>query len=198
MEKTRQPDARLIFCSPFRGVVQEVPARQGAGIKAGDRLVDVADLSQVWVWADVYEDELGGLRAGQKATVTANGMPGRAFGGNIAVISSSVDEATRTARARIEVNNSDFALHPGMDVNVELERDGGEGLAVPVGAIIPTGLRNIAFVDRGEGRLSPRAVRLGGKFGDYYEVLDGIERGRARGLQREFPDRRGIQGARRA
>jgi Cu(I)/Ag(I) efflux system membrane fusion protein len=177
LEKTRRPGNHLILCSPFRGIVQAIPVTQGATIKAGDILVEVADLSELCVWADVYEDELDALQQGQDALVTVNALPARKYEGKIMAITPSIDEATHTARARIDIANSGLALRPGMVANVELLRDIGQRLAVPISAIIPTGIRNIAFVDRGGGKLSPREVQLGGKFGEFYEVIGGLKEG---------------------
>ncbi|HEX4084866.1 MAG TPA: efflux RND transporter periplasmic adaptor subunit [Chthoniobacteraceae bacterium] len=177
LEKTRQPEDHLTLYSPYHGIVQGIPAQQGMSVKIGDQLLDVADLSQVWVWAELYEDEMAAFRQGQKVAVTVNSFPGRIFEGKVSVINPFVDESTRTTRVRIDIANPDFALRPGMYANVELGREMGQGLTIPVDAIMPTGNRNIVFVDRGEGRLAPRAVRLGGKFGDYYQVLDGLTEG---------------------
>jgi membrane fusion protein, copper/silver efflux system len=177
LEETRKPDDHLVLCSPVQGIVMEVAAKQGASIKQGDSLVGIADLSQVWVWAEFYEDELGELQQGQHAVIAVSAFPGRKFEGVVSVISPSVDETTRTAKIRIDIANPDFALRPGMYANVELEQNKGSGLTIPVNAVMPTGRRNIVFVDRGEGRLAPRAVVLGRKYDDFYEVLGGVKEG---------------------
>src|SRR5262249_25862015 len=84
------------------------------------------------------------------------------------------NDASRTARVRVDVDNPDFKLRPEMYVNVELNLEMGQGLAVPVSAILPTGQRNIAFVDKGGGKLEPRFIELGRKYGDIYEIKSGL------------------------
>ena len=177
LEKSRKPSEYLTLRSPFRGVVQEVPVHQGVNVKIGDHLVDVADLSSVWVWADFYENEWPMLQQGQKVVVTTKSYPGEKFDGKIALINPFVDEAKRTSKVRIDIPNLDFKLRPGMYANVELGVDMGEGLTIPVSAIMPTGERDIVFVDKGEGKLEPRSVQLGGKFGESYEVKNGLAEG---------------------
>jgi Cu(I)/Ag(I) efflux system membrane fusion protein len=177
LERDRKPSEYLTLRSPFRGVVQEVAVHQGVNVKVGDHLVDVADLSSVWVWADFYENELSMLRQGQKVIVTSEAFPDDRFAGEIAVINPFLDGAMRTSKVRIDIANPDFKLRPGMYANVELGVDAGEGLTVPVSAIMPTGERNIVFVDKGQGKLEPRAVQVGGTFGEYYEVRSGVVEG---------------------
>lgn len=108
-------------------------------------------------------------------TISLPSNPAEKFKGKIALVDPFINAATRTVRVRIDVENPDSKLRPEMYVDVELPLDLGTGLAVPVGAILPTGLRNIAFVDKGEGRLEPRFVELGGKFGGVYEVKSGLK-----------------------
>jgi membrane fusion protein, copper/silver efflux system len=175
LEKTRKVSDTLTLLSPFRGVVQSVPVEQGKSVKVGDMLVEVTDLSVVWVWAEFYESELSMLSGGQKLAVTTKSYPGEKFGGTISVINPFLDEVKRTAKVRIDIPNPDFKLRPGMYVNAELEMDMGEALTVPVSAVMPTGTRNLVFVDKGEGKLEPRVVQVGYKYGDIYEVQSGLE-----------------------
>lgn len=177
LERSGNPAEILTLESPFRGVVVRVTAAQGAGVKIGDALVEVADLSSVWVWADVYETELGFLRPGQKVAIAATAFPDRKFEGVVTFIDPSVDPVKRTARARLDVQNPDLTLRPGMFVDATFTLDAGVRPAVPVDAIMPAGSRNFAFVDKGQGRLEPRSVTLGGKFGDYFEVTAGLATG---------------------
>ena len=174
LQKTRNPRENLTLLSPFRGVVQSVPVEQGKSVKMGDMLVEVADLSLVWMWAEFYENELSMLQAGQKIAVTAKSYPGQNFDGTISLINPFLDEMKRTAKVRIDIPNADFKLRPGMYVNAELAMEMGEGLTIPVSAVMPTGTRNIVFVDKGEGKLGPRIVQLGTKYGDIYEVQSGL------------------------
>src|SRR5437763_3548815 len=177
LEKTRKASDTLTLLSPFHGVVQSVPVEQGKNVKMGDMLVEVADLGVVWVWAEFYENELSMLQTGQKIAVTAKSYPGENFDGTISVINPFLDEMKRTAKVRIDIPNADFKLRPGMYVNAELAMHMGEALTVPVSAIMPTGERNVVFVDKGEGKLEPRIVQLGTKYGDIYEVQGGLQEG---------------------
>ena len=175
LEKTRKASDTLTLLSPFRGVVQSVPLEQGKNVKTGDLLVEVADLSVVWLWAEFYENELSMLQVGQKLAITAKSYPGQNFGGTISLIDPFLNETKRTAKVRIDIPNPDFKLRPGMYVNAELEMDMGAALTVPISAVMPTGTRSVVFVDRGEGRLEPRIVQLGTKYGDIYEVQSGLQ-----------------------
>jgi Cu(I)/Ag(I) efflux system membrane fusion protein len=177
IERKREPGESLTLRSPFRGVVQEVPAHQGINVKVGDHLIDIADLSVVWVSAEFYESELSMLKTGQSVTVTTSSYPNEHFEGEIAVINPFLEQAKRTAKVRIDIPNPDFKLRPGMYANVELGMDMGEGLTVPASAVMPTGSREIAFVDKGGGKLEPRVVELGEQIGDHYEVKSGLAEG---------------------
>jgi len=107
--------------------------------------------------------------------VTASSYPNDHFEGQVAVISPFLEQSKRTAKVRIDIPNPDFKLRPGMYVNADLEMDMGEALTVPVSAVMPTGTRNVVFVDKGEGKLEPRIVELGSKYGDIYEVKSGLQ-----------------------
>jgi Cu(I)/Ag(I) efflux system membrane fusion protein len=177
IERKRAPSDALTLRSPFRGVVQEVPAHQGVNVKVGDHLIDIADLSVVWVSAEFYESELSMLKTGQSVTITTSSYPNERFEGQVAVISPFLEQTKRTAKVRIDIPNPDFKLRPGMYANVELGMDMGEGLTVPASAVMPTGSREIAFVDKGGGKLEPRVVQLGEQIGDHYEVKSGLAEG---------------------
>jgi membrane fusion protein, copper/silver efflux system len=175
LENTRNPQETLVLSSPFNGVVKESAVEQGRRVARGDTVVDIADLSVVWVWVQFFQDDLPMLRKGLPVTITVPSHPGEKFEGKIVVIDPFINEALRTVRVRIDVDNPDLKLRPDMYVNAELSMDMGEGLAVPAGAILPTGFHNIAFVDKGGGGLEPRFVELGRKYGDFYEVKSGLK-----------------------
>ncbi len=178
LERTRQANEFLTLLSPFRGIVEAVPVDQGRNVRMGDHLVDVADLSGVWVWADVYENELSSFRVGQKVELTTATYPGQDFEGTISLINPFLNETQRTAKVRIDIPNPDFRLRPAMYVNAVLATGGSrEALTIPVGAVMPTGIRTLVFVDKAQGRLEPRAVQLGEKYGDRYEVKEGLSEG---------------------
>ena len=174
LERTRKPMEVLALNSPFRGVVQEIGVDQGRRMMMGDHLVDVADLSKVWVWVQFYEDEMSMLKPGLPVEISSAAYPHEVFHGQIALIDPFLNEALRTVRVKVEVDNSDFRLRPGMYVDADLSMDMGESLAVPVTALVPTGRHHVAFADKGQGRLEPRFVEVGVKFGDYYQVLSGL------------------------
>ena len=131
LQKTRKPEEYLTLYSPFKGVVQKIGVDQGRKVMIGDRLVDVVDLSVIWVWAQFYQDELPMLKRDLPITITSSSYPGEKFNGKISVIDPFINDATRTARVRIDVENPDLKLRPDMYVNAELKMDMGEGLAVP-------------------------------------------------------------------
>ena len=174
LEKSRQPQETMTITSPFQGVVQDIGVDPGHKVMNGDPLVDLVDLSGVWVWAQFYQDELPMLKPGQAVSIFTSAYPGATWNGKISVIDPFINDALRTGRVRIEVENADLKLRPGMYVDVELTVDMGEGVAVPVPAVLPTGQHNIIFVDKGGGKLEPRFIELGRKFGDYYEVKSGL------------------------
>ena len=177
VEKTGVAQQFLSLASPFSGVVAAVAAEQGRRVAPGDNLIEIVDLSSVWVWADFYENELPLVKPGQAVTITSPADPSLSIAGRIAIVDPFIEPAKRTGRARIDVDNADGRLRPGAYVDVALALDEGEGLTVPIDAVLPTGEHNIAFVDLGEGRLQPRFVQLGGKFGDRYQVTGGLKEG---------------------
>ncbi len=183
-KEARETPTRLIGSAKRRLQLWNVTEEQITELektrKASDTLtllllVEVADLSVVWVWAEFYETELSMLQAGQKIGVTTQSYPGEKFEGTISVINPFLDEIKRTAKVRIDIPNPDFKLRPGMYVNAELEMDMGQALTIPVSAVMPTGTRNIVFIDKGEGKLEPRVVQLGTKYADIYEVKSGLQ-----------------------
>ena len=112
LEKTRKPQELLTLFSPFKGVVQDIGVDQGRKVMNGDHIVDVADLSVVWVWAQFYQDELPMLKKGLPVTISSSSYPGEKLAGKIALIDPFISDATRTARVRIDVENADLKLHP--------------------------------------------------------------------------------------
>jgi Cu(I)/Ag(I) efflux system membrane fusion protein len=177
LERTRQPQESLPILSQVDGVVQSLPVTQGASVVAGTPLVEVADLSVVWVWGEFYQDELPMLKVGQEITVSSSSYPGEKFPGQITVVDPFIDQAKRTGRVRADIQNPERKLKPDMFVDLLLEMDMGRSLVVPVSAVMPTGQRNIAFVDKGQGKLEPRFLELGGKYGDVYAVKSGLTEG---------------------
>jgi len=185
LERAGQPTDRLVFRAAFDGVVSDAPMKVGMSVKRGDKLMSVLNLSSLWLWANFYENEVGLLREGQPLTVALPAFPNHSFEGKIAVISPTIDPVKRTAMARIDLPNPDGQLRPGMYANVIAEIDAGEGLTIPFDSVLPTGLRMLAFVDKGSGRLEPRFIQVGRQFVDltdphqerYYQVTSGLQEG---------------------
>ena len=171
------PTARLQQIGVTYAAAERQPFRhtlRAAGTVAYEKK---RNASVFWVWAQFYQDELPMLKTGLPVTITTSSYPGEKFNGKISVIDPFIDEALRTGRVRVDFENPDLKLRPGMYVDAELTMDMGEGVAVPVDAVLPTGLHNIVFIDKGGGKLEPRFVELGGKYGDFYEVKGGLKEG---------------------
>jgi Cu(I)/Ag(I) efflux system membrane fusion protein len=177
LEKTRRPGEYLTLYSPFQGVVQNLQTGQGRHVMAGDPLVEVVDLSAVWVWVDFYQDDLPLLTNGLPVAITSETDPGWRAEGTIALIDPFLDAAKRTSRARVDLPNPGLKLRPEMYVSAELRVDFGLELAVPIGAVLPAGQRDYVFVDKGEGNLEPRMVELGRKCGEFYAIRKGLAAG---------------------
>ena len=172
-----KPEEFLALSSPVTGLVEEVMVHQGSHVAVGDHLVDLVDLSAVWVWADVYENELPDLKAGVPVEIASEAMPDFHASGLIASVDPFIDPAKRTARVRIDLQNPDFKLLPHAYVEVLITLDEGDALTVPASAVLPTGRRNLVFVDKGAGRLEPRFIEIEGPFGDEDRVTAGLKAG---------------------
>src|SRR3989338_1034486 len=177
LQKSGQPKKNLTIFSPLTGFVIKKEAFQGMKVMPDKELYTIADLSTVWVNADIYEFELPYVRVGQKAAISLSYFPGHSFAGRVSWISPVLDEKTRTVKVRLEFSNHDYKLKPEMYANVEINVDAGKGVAVPDEAVLDSGLRKVVFIDKGQGRFEPREVKLGGKFDSYYEVLSGLSSG---------------------
>ena len=167
----------VVFRAPASGVVLEKNAVAGSRFMSGETLYRIADLSTVWVLADIYERDIGLVHEGAEARVTVESWPGERFQGNIAYVYPTLDPGTRTVPVRIELPNPDGRLKPGMYGNIELQTESLERLAVPISAVIDSGARRVVFVDLGEGRYAPRDVQLGVRGNEYVEILDGVDEG---------------------
>ena len=177
LEKRGAPFEALPVRSPANGVLVEKNVVEGAAFEPGTRLFRIAPLDQVWVEAEIYASDLALVSAGQKATITAPYLPGRALEARVAYVLPSLMSDSRTARVRLELANGDLALRPEMFVDVELHVDLGERVLVPVSAVIVAGERRVVFVDRGSGVLEPRAIKTGVASEEKIEVVEGLEPG---------------------
>ena len=169
----------LVLRSPVGGVVMEKPALQGMRFMPGEMLYRIADLSALWVIADVFEQDLGLVRPGQTAKITVNAYPGKVFTGKVAFVYPTVTAETRSAKVRIELPNSGNLLKPAMYASVELVTAPPQKkiVTVPESAVLDSGTRQVVLVQSGEGLFEPRAVKLGMRGDGYVEVLDGIREG---------------------
>jgi Cu(I)/Ag(I) efflux system membrane fusion protein len=177
LEETGQSKKTLTLYSPFSGFVLEKSAYKGMNVMPGIALFKLADLSVVWLYADIYEYELPLIRLGQQASIQISYIPGETFTGKVIYIYPSLNPETRTAKVRFEIPNAHERLKPEMYANVEIKVHLGQKLAVPEGAIIDTGLRQLAIVDKGSGYFEPREVKVGSKVEGYYEVIKGLKAG---------------------
>jgi Cu(I)/Ag(I) efflux system membrane fusion protein len=163
--------------SPIGGTVIEKNVVAGSAVSAGMRIFRIADLSAVWVEADIYESDLPLVHAGQPVRITLSYLPGRSFDGTVSYVYPYLDAQTRTGRIRIDVPNPDGALKPDMYANVELQAPQGEQLVVPEGAVIMAGETDLVFLADGDGYFEPRRVRIGRRIEDGWVVLDGLREG---------------------
>jgi RND family efflux transporter MFP subunit len=177
LEKRKVPDRTWAIEAPRSGYVIEKMAIEGMRVEPGMDLYKIADLSTVWVYADVYEFELPLVRLGQEAVITVASMKAQALKGRITYIAPTLDPMTRTARVRIEVPNRDGLLKPEMFADVEIHQMLGKKLAIPESAVLDTGVRQIVFVNKGDGMFEVRLVTLGLRAEDLIEVRDGLEPG---------------------
>jgi Cu(I)/Ag(I) efflux system membrane fusion protein len=169
----------MILHAPFKGIVVRKDVLEGGYVKSGQVLYSIADLSTVWVYAEVYEYEAPWLRLGQEAVMNLAYQPGVSYRGKVNFIYPYLKNMTRTLQVRMEFSNSkDFLLKPDMWADVTLRSTvAREGLAVPIQAVIRTGKRNIALVALQGGRFEARDLRLGPQAGDEFEVLEGLKEG---------------------
>jgi len=179
LERAGQVTRTLDVYADIGGYVVEKMAYQGMRVTPADTLYDIADLSHLWVLADVYEYTLPSLTLGAEGHIEVASIPGRVWKGAVTYISPTVEEKTRTIKVRLEVDNAGGELKPDMFADVFLHVDRGEGVVVPEGAVINAGDRRLVFLDRGEGRFEPREVKLGIKVNGsgLLQVLSGLSEG---------------------
>ena len=175
--KTGRAKRRLGFDSPVSGFILNKAAISGMYITPEMELYHIADLSRIWMLATLYEYEITVITKGDKVDIQLPYQPGKTIKGEISYIYPEIDPVTRTAKARIELDNVDQALKPGGFANVEIKKALGEALVIPDDAVIDTGTRKIVFVKIGEARFEPREVKIGPRVGKEFVVLDGIKPG---------------------
>ncbi|MFT3915469.1 MAG: efflux RND transporter periplasmic adaptor subunit [Anaeromyxobacteraceae bacterium] len=177
LQKTGKPQRAVNIRSPVRGHVARRSVVQGAYVQPGTELFQIADLSQVWVLVDVYEADLGRVRAGQRATLQLAAYPGRTFEGKVDFLYPAVSTGTRALQARVVLPNRELELKPGMYGDVTIETEATEALALPREAVVDTGDVQYVFVSLGKGRFEPRRVRVGPQAGGRVAILSGLAEG---------------------
>jgi len=179
LQQEGKPRNTITLRSPVDGVVLGKPPVQGMRFMPGEALYRIADLSSLWLLAEVFEQDLAWVRPGQEANVKVNAYPDKVFRGKVAFVYPTVTQETRTARVRIEMANPGRLLKPEMYASVELAaaQRGEKRLAVPDSAVLDSGTRQLVLIERGEGRFEPREVKLGQRGEGYVEVLEGVKEG---------------------
>ena len=177
LERRGKAEPVLTVYAPSSGIVLKREALPGKYVEPGTTLYEVADLSTVWISADIYESEVAAVTLNQPASVTFAAYPGETFRGTVSYIYSTLNTEARTVRVRVEMPNPGLRLKPGMFGTVTLLTDAARMLVVPKEAVLDTGLRQLVFMDRGEGAYAPYPVKLGRRSQDSVEVLEGLKEG---------------------
>jgi multidrug efflux pump subunit AcrA (membrane-fusion protein) len=177
LEQSGKVQRNIAVESPASGYIIERNALPNAYVQPDTKLYTIADLSTVWVYANVFQNDVGRLRPGDPAQVTVDAYPGRHFNGRIDQILPQVDMTTRTARVRLVFSNPGVMLKPGMYVNVAISVRLGRQIVISSSAVLQTGAGVIAFVDHGNGNLEPRTIETGPQFDDSVVVLSGLKAG---------------------
>ena len=177
LDRDREPHGTITVHSPAAGFIVDKQAVQGMHMMPGQTLYKIADVSVVWVEADVYETEIALVRVGQAAAVTLEAFPGDRYLGRVVYIYPYVDEHTRTNKVRYELANRQGRLKPGMFANVEMNVAPCDGIVVPANAVLDSGKEQVVFVAQGSGRFEPRRVKVGRRMGENVEILGGIKAG---------------------
>jgi Cu(I)/Ag(I) efflux system membrane fusion protein/cobalt-zinc-cadmium efflux system membrane fusion protein len=177
LESTGQVQQELEVSSPVSGFITERNALPSVAVQPEMRLYTIADLSTVWVQAQVFQNDLGRVSVGDLARLTVDTFPGRTFSGRVDFIYPQLDADTRTAKVRIIFSNPRLQLKPGMFVNISIKVPMGRQLVIPASAVLQSGTRQVAFVDRGDGYLEPHEVQLDARAGEDFIVLKGLKEG---------------------
>jgi multidrug efflux pump subunit AcrA (membrane-fusion protein) len=178
LEETGKIKKTIHVHSPAKGIVVNKKVQEGMFVKPGVNLYTIADLSKVWVYADLYEYEFAWIKVGQEASMTLAAYPGEIFSGRVAFINPFMEPKTRTVKVRLEFNNPERKLKPDMFTNVEFSSKRKKAsIAIPTEAVLLSGERSIVIVARGEGKFTPREVVIGVEAGGFYEVTEGLSEG---------------------
>ena len=173
-----QAGGNLVITSPANAVVVDKPIVQGARFAPGETILRLADLSKVWLIANVPASTAGGVVVGQRATFQSPTLPGETFAGRVTFVQPVIDPQTRTLGVRVELPNPAGVLRPGLFGDVTLTRDTSAAvLTVPRSAVLDSGTRQLVLVQVAEGRFEPRPVVVGQRSGDRVEILEGVREG---------------------
>jgi len=175
--RTGRSRRTLTLYAPVSGVVVEKSVLQGQAVQAGQPLYTIADLTEVWIEAEIREADAGLVQEGSSATVELTAFPGRPVVGRVEYVYPTLQSEARSLKARIAISNPERRIKPGMYATVRLTAPVRTALAVPNSAVMRTGERQVVFVDMGGGELMPHEVEIGRVAGDYAEVLAGLEPG---------------------
>ena len=177
LEQTGKVEREMEVDAPASGFIVERNALPNMYVQLGAKLYSLADLSMVWVYAQVFQNDLGRVKIGSPAEITVDSYPGRVFPGRVSFIWPQLDQTTRTAKVRLEILNPDLTLSLGMFVNIALDVPLGRQLVIPASGVFQTGTRQIAFVDMGEGHFAPHDIEVGARAGDDVVVSKGLKAG---------------------
>lgn len=177
LEARGTPSRTMTLYAPASGFVMQRNAFPKQRIMPDTELYQLADLSDIWIVADIYEFEAADVKLGQPATVTLSSFPGRTFSGKITYIYPQVDNTTRTLKVRIELSNRGFLLKPDMYAEVTLNISYGNRLVVPQEAVLDSGSEQLVYVALADGYFEPRKIQIGPKVEDKYVVLNGLQAG---------------------
>jgi Cu(I)/Ag(I) efflux system membrane fusion protein len=177
LARAGEPSQKVNVRAPIRGHVGRKNLLRGAYVQPGTELFQLADLSTVWVLADLYEADLGRVKVGGEATFELHAYPGERFRGRVQLVAPAVSPATRTLQVRLVLENPGLKLRPGMYGDVTLDVDALEGVVVPREAIVDTGELQYVFVSKEGGRFEPRRVRRGGETDGRVVLLEGVAEG---------------------
>jgi Cu(I)/Ag(I) efflux system membrane fusion protein len=177
VEESNEPMRILTINSPINGYIIQKSVVEGTRVLPGDKIFDIADLSNLWVIADIYVYELPMIKIGQSAKITLNHFPGKEFSSKIDYIYPVLSGETRTAKVRFIIPNPGGQLKPQMFTDVELKIDLGKRLVIPEDAVIDTGTKKVVYVDKGEGIFEPREVVVGLIGEGNVEVVKGLKEG---------------------
>lgn len=178
LERTGEVTRTITPRASASGEVLEKSVVEGQRVMAGDVLYRIADLSQVWVEGDVYEQDLRAIAVGQSAVATFDAIPGAARTGRVALVYPTLSTETRTARVRLAFDNADRRLRPGMFATLRIAgARRASALSVPRSAVLSTGERALVFVRAADGSIAPREVKVGASTDDRTEILSGVVAG---------------------